>query len=101
MENNVEIKCRKQDLDMVRSLIPEVEQEFRAKVLAECKQDIPCKITLNEENLERSKKNCIGGVLASTLFGRIECSNTVQDRIELVFAEFLPDIRSGLFPDYK
>jgi hypothetical protein len=42
---------------MVRSLIPEVEQEFRAKVLAECKKDIPCKITLNEENLERSKKN--------------------------------------------
>ena len=101
MENNVEIKCRKQDLDMVRALIPEVEQEFREKVKAECKQDIPCKITLNEEDLKKSKKHCIGGALASTLFGRIECSNSLQDRIELVFQEFLPAIRKGLFPDYK
>jgi vacuolar-type H+-ATPase subunit E/Vma4 len=33
--------------------------------------------------------------------GRIQVNNTLEDRIELGYQEFLPDIRAGLFPDYK
>jgi hypothetical protein len=32
MENSVEIQCRKADIELVKSLVDEVQKEFKAKV---------------------------------------------------------------------
>lgn len=43
----------------------------------------------------------IGGVVLTCLEGKIVCSNTLENRLNLAFQESLPDVRNGLFPDLK
>lgn len=43
----------------------------------------------------------LGGVMVTCHEGRIVCNNTLESRIEMVFGDFLPQIRGGLFPRRK
>ena len=43
----------------------------------------------------------IGGIALTCLIGKIVCSNTLENRLNLAFQESLPDIRNGLFPELK
>ena len=40
----------------------------------------------------------IGGVILTNRKRNIKCINTFRQKIDLVYAESIPDIRNGLFP---
>ena len=65
----------------------------------ECKgKIINSKVVINERKfLETIEKNSIGGVILTSNRGRIVCSNTLLNRVNLAFQESLPDIRKELY----
>jgi vacuolar-type H+-ATPase subunit E/Vma4 len=68
------------------------------------KKDIPCKVTVDENNFlpewnEADLKNsCLGGFVMYAKKNRIVCSQTLDDRMALVYAQAIPQIRAQLFP---
>lgn len=40
----------------------------------------------------------MGGIVLHTRKGRIVCSNTIDERLQLVYQEAIPEIRAMLFP---
>ena len=40
----------------------------------------------------------MGGILMHSRRGRIVCSNTLDERLQLVYGEAIPEIREKLFP---
>jgi hypothetical protein len=40
----------------------------------------------------------MGGILMHARRGRIVCSNTLDERLQLVYGEAIPEIREKLFP---
>ena len=43
----------------------------------------------------------MGGFMCHAKKGRIVCSNTLDDRLQLCYQEAIPDIRRLLFPSFK
>lgn len=66
----------------------------------------PCKVTvegtrfLPEYHEDEATESCIGGIVAYAKKGRIVCSNTFDERLQLCFQEAIPDIRKTLFPSF-
>ena len=49
--------------------------------------------------LQDEQDHGCGGVILYTENQRIVCPNTLYNRLDLAFEEFLPQIRQTLFPD--
>jgi vacuolar-type H+-ATPase subunit E/Vma4 len=68
------------------------------------KDDIPCDVIIDQNNFlpewneEDSKNSCLGGFVIYCKKNRIVCSQTLDDRMSLVFGQAVPDIRRILFP---
>lgn len=67
---------------------------------------MPLKIVLDDKYLPEYDENegadsCMGGVVLHAKKGRIVCSNTLDDRLQLVYQEAIPEIRKQLFPSFK
>ena len=62
--------------------------------------EIDPKKYLPEYNPETPSNSCSGGIKLHARKGRIVCSNTLDDRLELVYQEATPEIRKLLFPNY-
>ena len=50
------------------------------------------------EKSENPTESCMGGILMHARQGRIVCSNTLDERLQLVYQEAIPQIREQLFP---
>lgn len=70
-------------------------------------RDVPCKVKIDEKNFlpeyseEAGVESCLGGVLLHARKGKIVCSNTLDDRMQLCYQQAIPDIRRTLFPSFK
>jgi len=110
MEPEVNIRCRESDFKMVESVLQEAAEEYKRmmkdEVKAFAKKDVPLILVLDsnkflpeyQENLEAKGGSCLGGILLHARRGRIVCTNTLDERLQLVYQEAIPDIREGLFP---
>jgi vacuolar-type H+-ATPase subunit E/Vma4 len=80
-----------------------IDQVIRFK--GKTADDIPCNIIIDGKYLESVKKNeatgCIGGFKLYAKKGRIVCSQTIDDRIDLCFQAAIPAIRYMLFPSMR
>jgi vacuolar-type H+-ATPase subunit E/Vma4 len=94
MEAEVNIKCRKSDLEAVKKVVDPAIVEYKALMKREVKalkdRDIPCKINIDEKYLpefhdEEGAESCLGGVILHCKKARIVCSNTLDDRLQLVY----------------
>lgn len=57
-----------------------------------------CFLLTEDKTQKTSKpKNSAGGVVARTPDGRISCSNTLDARLAIAYAQKLPEIRASLF----
>lgn len=67
--------------------------------------DIPCNIIIDGKFLEDKDDNEVTGIIGGfKLFakkGRIVCSQTIDDRVELCFQAAIPAIRHMLFPSMR
>lgn len=80
---------------------------MKKEVLAFKNREVPCKVNLDEgkhlpeydEN--EGQESCLGGVVLHCRKGRIVCSNTLDDRLRLVYQEAIPEVRHLLFPSIR
>jgi len=97
-ETKVQIVCRTQDLALVKEALPAAVQEYSGKtgkhVDVNINQSEPLPPGPEESN---SPDFCSGGIVLSTLDGRIICANTLDARLSMVFDQKLPEIRTIMF----
>ena len=102
LEPELLLKCRKEDQDLVKSLIPECEKEYveiMQREASENELEFKTKLKLLEgEYLTPEEGGECGGVVIYTTNRKIVCPNTIKSRLDLCFEELLPHIRRLLFP---
>lgn len=112
MEGNIFIRCRESDVAVIESIKDEAIAEYKNLVVTQVKRfegkdpnDIPCNIIIDGKRLESIEDNeltgSVGGFKLYAKKGRIVCSQTIDDRIDLVFGSAIPAIRHELFPSMR
>jgi V-type H+-transporting ATPase subunit E len=91
MEKQVTLICKKQDLTLVQSVIPEAIAIYKRELGLKSEVDVQVSTT------EFLPDDIAGGIVASALNGRIRLTNTLDARLDLLSQEMLPDIRTMLF----
>ena len=109
MEPEVNIRCRQSDHDLVKRIMDDAVEEYKNLMKAEVKayqnKDVTVNLVLDEgkylpefnEESESTTDSCMGGVILHA----IVCSNTLDERLQLVYGEAIPEIREQLFPCLK
>lgn len=101
LEKELLIKCRREDVNLLRQLIPECEREFVEIMQREASNsgiEYKTKLTLVDSEFLTGEAAEAGGMVLTSLDKRIVCNNTLQSRLDLCFEELLPVIRKMLFP---
>ena len=106
LEPELLLKCRREDLQMVKEMLNECQQQFQDIMFREA--------TVNSEITYSTKLNLVetefmsveqggecGGIVLTSMDKRIVCNNTLKFRLDLCFEELLPNIRRLLFPVKK
>lgn len=102
LEPELLVRCREEDVKLIKELIPECERQYVEIMTREAHSErtYKTKLTLVEgEFLTAAQGGSCGGVILTSLDKRIVCNNTLQFRLELCFEELLPQIRGLLFPE--
>jgi len=86
LEENVEVKVRKGEEDMIKQMFDSCEKEFTAHMKKETGRDYSTKLTIMaERNLTVEEGSEFGGVILFAHGRRIVVPNTLKDRMNLVF----------------
>ena len=100
LEDEVIIKVRKGEEALIGKMIKDCENEFAAHMKKETGRDYKTKLTIMSNSyLTEAEGSEFGGVILVAHKGRIVVSNTLMDRMNLVFEMALPEIRKMLFKD--
>lgn len=97
MEPETTLRCLRNDVALIESLIKDCQNEFNQLVQKECKRTVDSKVKIDKDNFIEDK--FLGGIVLTCLNGNIVVSNTIDSRIDFAFQEMLPEIREGLYPD--
>ncbi|KAL4341125.1 hypothetical protein GQ457_08G034390 [Hibiscus cannabinus] len=106
-EPAVLLRCRKEDLHLVESVMDSAKEEYASKV------DVnPPEIFIDDVHLPPGPSHhhgffhhhaeahgpfCSGGVVIASRDGKIVCENTLDARLDVAFSKKLPEIRKWLF----
>uniref|UniRef100_H2YGQ2 V-type proton ATPase subunit E n=1 Tax=Ciona savignyi TaxID=51511 RepID=H2YGQ2_CIOSA len=93
LEDNVIVQCLKEDVETVKSLLPDVMATFKKAT----NRDV--KIEINETSFLTS--DTCGGVVMTSATGAIRVRNTLDARLDLIGKQMLPEIREVLFGQNK
>lgn len=95
MEAEVHVRCRKSDLAMVQTVVDQAADEYKKLMKKEVKlfkdRDVPLKLILDNDRFlpeydeNEGAESCLGGVVLHAKKGKIVCSNTLDDRLSLVY----------------
>ena len=105
-EPDIVVRCRKVDLDLVRRIIPEVQNKYIQMMKDECGVDVVVNVTLNEDESKMLPPppsnspmlSCAGGIVMEGHSGRLVLDNTFDKRLEVCFHDLKPVTRKCLFP---
>jgi len=98
-EPKVSIICRKEDLELVKEVIPAAVGHYNKKtdkhseVLVDSVTFLPSGPGVSSTDADI----CSGGIILSTNEGRIICANTLDARLSMAFEQKLPEIRNLLY----
>ena len=99
LEDTLELKVREEEVSMVKGILAECESEYTEIMKRETTRDYACTLSVMEDQfLTVENGGRCGGVILYAHNRRIVCSNTLEDRLNMVFESELPKIRNGLFP---
>ncbi|XP_035520684.1 V-type proton ATPase subunit E 1a isoform X1 [Morone saxatilis] len=90
LEPEVTVRCRQQDVEMVQAAVNTNIPIYKEAV----KSNIVVKI--DQKRFLPSEISC-GGVEVYNDNGKIKVSNTLENRIELIAQQMMPEIRANLF----
>ena len=109
IEPTVTLRCRKSDQKVLESVIEDAVAEYKQLMLSQVKalkekDDIPCRVSIDETsylpeyNEDDSAHSCLGGFVLLAKKNRIVCSQTLDDRLDMLYHQAIPAIRATLFP---
>ena len=112
IEGTIYIRCREADKGLIEDIQDEAISTYREMMVSQVKrfegkaaEDLPCNIIIDTRFLESIEDNeasgCLGGFKLFAKKGRIVCSQTLDDRIDLCFQAAIPAIRHMLFPSMR
>ena len=111
MEADVHVRCRQSDVKIVEEIYIAAGEDYKKLMKKEVDffkdKEIPLKLHLDKDKFlaeyddNEGAESCLGGVVLHTRKGRIVCSNTLDERLHLVYIEAIPEIRKNLFPNFK
>ena len=96
IEPKVTLRCRESDHELLQAVVDDAIAEYKKLMLSqvkalEGKEDIPCTVIiddkhrLSEYNENDPTNSCLGGFVMYCRKNRIVCSQTLDDRVELVY----------------
>ncbi|KAI1755760.1 ATPase, V1/A1 complex, subunit E [Xylaria castorea] len=88
-EDEVAVRARKADADVVKTAAKEAEEEYKKET------GKSSKVKLDEENTLPEETS--GGVFILGGNGKIEINNTLEERLRLLQSSALPAVRKALF----
>ncbi|GKV40100.1 hypothetical protein SLEP1_g47771 [Rubroshorea leprosula] len=98
-EPTVLLRCRKDDIYLVESVLDSAKEEYSEKLNVHAPE-----ITVDSVYLPPAPSHynahgpfCSGGVVLASRDGKIVCENTLDARLDVVFRKKLPEIRKWLF----
>lgn len=89
MENRVTIQCRRKDLALLRQVMQISADKFHQTT----SNTVEWKFVPESELLD---DNTSGGLIMYGKNGKIQCNNTLEKRLELLFESMLPSIRISI-----
>ncbi|KAA3463150.1 V-type proton ATPase subunit E-like [Gossypium australe] len=98
-ESAVLLRCRKDDVPLVESVLDSAKEEYASKMNVH-----PPEIFIDNVHLPPAPSHhnahgpfCSGGVVIASRDGKIVCENTLDARLDVAFNKKLPEIRRWLF----
>jgi len=112
IEASIVVRVRESDVDVIEGVLEDAIAEYKQLMLTqvkalEGKDDIPAKLTIDKNNFlpewnpEDPDHSCLGGFVLLAKKNRIVCSQTLDDRIAMVYQQAIPQIRVSLFPSLR
>ena len=101
LEEEVQLKVREDEVSLVKGMISECQSKYSEILKNEThdQREYNCTLTVIEDKfLTQDEGGLCGGVVLYAHHGKIVCPNTLEDRLNLVFEQELPQLRKGLFP---
>lgn len=95
IEDEVTVQCRQQDVDVMKAALDVASRKYTEILNRETGVKKGVLLAVSNDFLN---KNCGGGVVLSCNGGAITIDNTLSTRLNLVFDNDLPALRSMLFP---
>lgn len=99
-EPAVLLRCRKDDLHLVESILDSAKDEYAGKANVyppEIIVDHQVYLPPAPSHHHAHGPFCSGGVVLASRDGKIVCENTLDARLDVVFRKKLPEIRKWLF----
>ncbi|CAK0782280.1 hypothetical protein CVIRNUC_005616 [Coccomyxa viridis] len=101
-EPKVVLKVRKEDLSVLKEALDSIKSKYKkvtGNEAPEMEVDEKSFLPTAPKNADAADEteSCTGGVVASSANGAIVCSNTLDERLRIAYAQTLPDIRTSLF----
>lgn len=88
-DDEVAIRCRHDDVEIVDGLLPSVKEEYVGKTSNP--------VTVNLDRQSFLSDDCSGGVELISQGGTIVVKNTFESRLEIAYQQNLPQIRKIMF----
>lgn len=95
MEDEISVKCRAADANLVRSCLDAASSNYGNLVKKVSGSSAKLKLSLHKENLAPT---CLGGVVLFCRGGTISVDNTLDTRLQLLMDNDRPALRNMLFP---
>lgn len=104
LEDEVKVRCRESDVDLVKSCLDEAVDQYSKVVKEKTGAEKTCKLVLDEDvklppapGQGQHGASCLGGVVLACQNGAITIDNTIDSRLRLVLEQAKPTIRAKLF----
>lgn len=102
IEEEVELKVREGEQDLINGMLEECQESYASIMKEATLNDYECKLSVNENVFLKEEEGAeYGGVMMYAHKGKIVVSNTLLDRVNLVFEQALPGIRQILFNEQQ
>jgi len=88
-ETHVSLRCKQADDSIVQELLPICKEKFKAATHKDCAVKVDTDNPLSP--------NTCGGIELTALRGRIKVINTLENRMELLAQQMIPEVRVALF----
>lgn len=91
-EPSLQVVVRAEDQNIAKSVLKDAEKKYRERNDRSTELELSTKTIPNTENYPNA-----GGCILETKGGFIRVSNTLEDRLHIMFTDALPNIRGALF----